>query len=303
MSPANTELGQPHARTSTGERPLPYPPQRQPSHGKKEQATTVTTEGNQRPSRDIGSGAASRALAAVIRPAATAAPWILTPICVLSALSSIALIPLAALNDLWFLTLFEATSLLAAIVGLLTLRGRFAQGPALSLVFTGGAIASLAVLAEPITVARFLGTQGNPIVLAGFEILPLMAARVLAGVIIGLGAVTIAWARRPQRSAGYLLRSAAAAVPAILIAVPIAWPGAAQTRPGWRAPLDIAAKGFDALPLPVQLIAMIAAFFIVLALVSAAGHCLIRSFEVARIDPAPPDSQPAHANAPNPAGA
>lgn len=263
----------------------------------------MTTEGNQRPSRDIGAGAPSRALAALIRPAATAAPWILTPICVLSALSSIALIPLAAINNLWFLTLFEATSLLAAVVGFLTLRGRFAQGPVLSLLFTGGTIASLAILAEPITVARFLGTQGNPIVLAGFEILPLMAARVVAGVIVGLGAVTIAWARRPNRSAGYLLRSAAATILAVLIAVPIAWPGATPSRTGWRAPLDIAAKGFDALPLPVQLIAMIAAFFIVLALVSAAGHCLIRSFEVARIDPTPPDSQPERAEAVGPAHA
>jgi hypothetical protein len=164
---------------------------------------------------------------------------------------------------------------------MLTGMGRFRQGPGLALLCAGGTIGSMAVLAEPALVSHFLGTPGKPLVIGGFKILPLMMGRVFGGVLLVAGAAFVVWARDAARSAGYLIRAGLAGGAALLIGFFAAWPapkGGART--GVLGILDRVPAMLSSLPMIVLVILAIAAFFLVIGLVSAAGHCAIRSLEV-----------------------
>lgn len=235
--------------------------------------------------REIGSSALSRSLERVLAVLGAIAPPIALALSALCALSAVALLPFAAFHGFWMIALFEAVVLLAGIIGAVTARGRFPGGPAISLLCVGGTISSLAILTEPALVTRLLGSAGRPLEIGGFRILPLMLARFFAGAIIIDAAILIAWARCPGQSAGYLLRSAASGAAALIVAVLSIWRAPEQgPRAGARGILDRVAAIIDTLPDIVLIVLVIAAFFVALALVSASGHCLIRSFEVARLD-------------------
>jgi hypothetical protein len=81
------------------------------------------------------------------------------------------------------------------------------------------------------------------------------------------------WSALPAASAAYLVRSAATGVPLVaMLAALVVGPVRAQVA---------------ALPGMVKMVGFIALFFIGLTLVSIAGHCLIRSFEVASREDGP----------------
>ena len=201
------------------------------------------------------------------------------PVAAASALSAAILLPVGAFEDMLIIPMFEGVVLLSSVFALLTAVGRFPRGPGLSLLCCGGAIASLALLAEPTLVSRLFGASGRPLVIAGVKMAPLMYARIGVGVFLVATAAMIVWARRAERSVGYLIRSVLAFAPALIVLLLTPIP-----KPSFLAPLDRVTDAIASAPLVVGLVLTVVAFFLVLGLVSAGGHCLIRSFEVGRLD-------------------
>ena len=233
--------------------------------------------------REVGSGVLARLLSTPIRIAGAVALRLAIPIGALCALSAAGLLVYSAIEGSWMIASFEAVVLTAGIFATLTGMGRFRQGPALALLCAGGAIGVVAVLAEPAMVSRFLGTAGRPLVIGGFEIMPLMIGHVIAGALLVASAALVVWSRSPARSVGYLIRSGIAGASAMVIVVLGVWHAPkGGARHGAIGILDHISALLAGLPLLVLLVLTIAAFFLVIGLVSAAGHCAIRSFEAGR---------------------
>lgn len=207
------------------------------------------------------------------------------PIGALCALSGVALLVHAAIEGYWMIASFEVVVVCAGVVAMLTGMGRYRQGPALALLCAGGAIGTLAVLSEPALVSGFFGTQGTPLVIGDFKILPLMMGRGIAGGILVASAALVVWGRSGARSAGYLIRAGLTGAGALLIVVLGLWHAPKDgARAGALGVLDRVSGLLTSLPLLVQIVLVILALFLVIGLVSASGHCLIRSFEVGRLE-------------------
>lgn len=171
----------------------------------------------------------------------------------------------------WFVGLFElVVSASAAVVAVAAL-GRFRAGPALALVCAGGSVFVSSVLTEPGIAGRLLSSRPALLSVGGFEVIRVMLPRIGVGAaLIGLAMVAV-WLRRPGRSWWYLWRSAAAFAPVAAVGV--------YAQRG--------APGLSALPGVAAFFVWVLVFFVVVALISASGHCFIRSLEVGSGDARP----------------
>lgn len=227
----------------------------------------------------IGSGALPRALGPLIRALAGVLRAVSIPVSALCALSAVILLPVGVFDGMLIVPMFEAVVVLASVTAFLTLRGRFERGPGLSLLCCGGAIGALGLLAESTLVSRVLGAAGQPLVVAGVNLGPAMLARVGVGALLIATGAFMVWARRPERSAAYLIRSAITLGAAVLIVLLTPVP-----KPSFLGPLDRIASVIASVPPAVGFVLAVVAFFIALGLVASGGHCLIRSFEVGRLE-------------------
>ncbi|MEO1129402.1 MAG: hypothetical protein AAFX05_06800 [Planctomycetota bacterium] len=242
----------------------------------------MTTES----STGIGSSGVSRGLGAVLSGVSRLTRWVALLLCGLSGLSACVMFVLAAMHPDWWVAMFELTVVVTGGIGVLTVLGFFKQGPGLALVCCGAVISACAVLAEPAMPSQIFGAGAAPLVISGVEILPLMAARAVAGVLIMAAGVLDVWSRRPAQSAGYLLRAIPTGIPALmLISIPV-WGqvrGVFRPVPGVQKAIDGLIASLWGMPKFLVAVVAIVGFFVVLGLFSAAVHCLIRSLEVGRL--------------------
>lgn len=190
------------------------------------------------------------------------------------------------INQLYFLAAFELIAIFGAAVGVLTALNRFKSGPALAMLSVSGPMIVGALLGEPSLSARLLGQPVEPMVLSGVPIKWLALAQLGCGVIMLLCASLTVFARDPKASFSYLGRSAIAAVPlvtsvAMVKYLPVMFPSAGTA---------------------VKIGVSTVAFFVFVAFLSIAGHCLIRAYECGRPEeyatkPSPPAPGPGPATA------
>ncbi|MDX2114151.1 MAG: hypothetical protein SFZ24_00840 [Planctomycetota bacterium] len=216
-------------------------------------------------------------------PSTIALPALLT--CAVVFLSALGGVALAASGSRWYFLAFEVVVLVVGLTGALTALHRLPSGPALSLLCTGGIVAAAAALSNPQMIAAAMrGQLTAPDVLAGINIVPLLLARLAAGVaLIGLSGLAVL-TRQPARSTGLLTRGIVAGAPILAALAVIALPG----------PRGVLLGISPILLIPV---AIISAFCLgILACIS--GHCFIRAFEVGVVPGG--DSGRAPASAPQP---
>lgn len=189
-----------------------------------------------------------------------------------TALSAAIIGGLAYRSGEYMVAMFEILAIVAGVFATLVSIGKFREGAGIALASCALAIGGGAILSEPALVSQFFNTRVDPVVVGGVEIKWFMAGRVGVAVMMMIGAAVIVWSRRPRASAWFLVRAALLSIPLVLIA------GAflAPTVRVW----------VDGLPAMVRVVAVVAGFFVGLALASAAGHCFIRSLEMGRLDDA-----------------
>ncbi len=160
----------------------------------------------------------------------------------------------------WALFGFEVVVVVAGALGVLTGRGRFADGPGLALACVGGCV----------LVASGLGWAGAGKSLLGVSLLPLLGARVVASGVLGAIA---AWC--------VLSRDARAFRPAVigvLLVFPVIAAAGLGAMPVGRKLLD----RFAAAGPGLQFAGAVGAFAVTAILLSAGIHLLIRAFEMGR---------------------
>ena len=214
-------------------------------------------------------GAIEAIVAATVRILRPLFTWIMIILGVATSLSAILLGGLAMRNHEVMIALFEALAIGAGVITAMVAIGKFREGAGLALLSCALAIGGGAILSEPTLISQLFNTAGQPVVLNGITIRDILLWRVVASMLIGLGALITVWARNPRRSAWYLVRAAMTGIPLLALA---------------GAPLIPAVRTWvnSVHPL-VQIGGVIVLFFAVLALASACGHCLIRSLEVGRL--------------------
>lgn len=202
--------------------------------------------------------------------------------CVITALGGIVL---ASIGQRWYMLAFEVCVLVTSVCGVLLGLGKLRAGPAMSIVCVGGVTLVGSILAEPAIVARVV--QGSTSVIppiAGVNIVPWVYARVLIGLgLVALAGLTVLL-RKPRVSLPLLVKG-------VLLGLPVAASGAFVVVPGLRSMVL-------SLPTLGQIILAIVGFFVIGALVSLSGHCLIRAFEVGAMmdeseEPKPAAAEPA----------
>lgn len=170
------------------------------------------------------------------------------------------------LNQLWFLAVFEVLASASALVGLFCAVNRFASAPALAMTCVSMPLIVGGMLGEPSLSARLLGQPVDPMVLSGVQVKWLALAQVGCGVgLLGLASLAV-FLRSPARSFAYLARFALACVG--LAACAVALRRGPIASGAWSPFVTIALK--------------LLIFFVIVGLVSAAGHCLIRAYESGR---------------------
>jgi hypothetical protein len=166
----------------------------------------------------------------------------------------------------WSLLGFELVILVAGTIGVLLGLGRFRQGPALALVCVAGTVlvgtglGRLSVLANPRAVL----------------VDPWFVTRFLAATALVALATLCVFSRSPGKSWRSFIWSVVLGVP-VLVMLGVLWKGR-----GLLAPLDSA-------PEAVRVAVALLGFLLMIGLVSASVHMLIRAFEFGRFtdrDPA-----------------
>jgi hypothetical protein len=165
-----------------------------------------------------------------------------------------------------FTIVFDSLGLLAAVFGLLAALGKFNYGPAVALTSVAGVSVVAAGLGFDTSAGGFSAIPRDPMVLVRVA---------LSGVILALGA-TIVLVRQPKES----FRRVAVGVLLLVAAVGV---GAIWTLPPLRAWLS----SKTVLGLASAVVALIATATLLVGLVSAAGHNLIRAFEFGSAKDAP----------------
>lgn len=172
----------------------------------------------------------------------------------------------AATTGRWYMVAFEAIVLLASVTGVLTGLGKLKNGPAMSMLVTGGVVGVCAVLSEPTFVSRIIQGGGGGGATIGPNLVPWIIARVLVGAaLVGLAGLTLLL-RKPKVSFPLLIKG-------VLLGLPVAAAGGAMLVPSIRA----AVQG---LPMVQSALLVVLGCFLFGALVSLSAHCLIRAFEV-----------------------
>ncbi|MCA9300703.1 MAG: hypothetical protein KDA28_16655 [Phycisphaerales bacterium] len=160
----------------------------------------------------------------------------------------------------WAMIGFEVVVLVSGVLGILLGLGRFRDGPALGLACVGGTCIVASGLAA-IGVQRHLGTMSLDTYLGG---------RVLVGgAFILLGALAVLG--RTPRSRQYLGRCAVVCIPLVLVVAVLAFTPA-------RAVLRPTTGMLEA----IRILGLLLGGFVIVAIVSIAGHLGIRAFDVAR---------------------
>jgi len=176
-------------------------------------------------------------------------------------------------KPLWLIVGFECVVVVASILGLQFSRGAYRLGQ-------GMALACIAASILIATLLSYLSVQGRFQVRgqdAAVSLKLWLFARVGAAALLGLFGAYAVLIRNPK-SWHYLLRSVLTGVP-VLLALAGGYvfrgriSGVLSTLSGWTAAL-------------AAIIAIIAGLLIVV-LISASVHCLIRAFEVGRTDESP----------------
>lgn len=172
---------------------------------------------------------------------------------------------IAATTGRWYMLAFEVIVLIASITGVLTGLGRLKSGPAMSMFATGGVVGVCAVLSEPNFVSRVVQGGGGQ-TSAGFNLVPWIVARVLVGGgLVGLAGLTLLL-RRARVSLPLLVKG-------VLLGLPVVCGAGAMLVPSVRAAVQ-------SLSMVQSALLVVFGCFLVGALVSLSGHCLIRAFEV-----------------------
>ncbi len=161
----------------------------------------------------------------------------------------------------WFMLGFEVLITVAAVFGVLLSLGRFRDGPALALLCIAGAVGA----------GGLLGYVGSGKTLVGIDLKYLLVLRAALAAAFALAAAAVVLARRPRASLPLLATGIGAGV--ALVALGAGFWAARGTLAG--------AAG------PVRVIAFTVAGVLVICLVSAAGHYLIRAFAIADESPEP----------------
>lgn len=160
---------------------------------------------------------------------------------------------------------FEAVILLASAFSFLIGLGYFRQAPAMGVFITGGAVLVGACLGEPRLVLRFMGNPGTGVPPGGVDLLPYAYARLaVALAFFALGAF-IVLIQRPMKSFRRLAVGLALALPLALMAL-------AFTNASIRSTI-LSLNGIALAGVIVVLM------IVVLGLVAASGHAIIRAFE------------------------
>lgn len=157
---------------------------------------------------------------------------------------------------------FELVVLVAAVLGILIGRGRYAQAPALALACVGGTILA----------SSALGWKSANRVLAGFSLDPVLAFRALAGLFM-LAAAALIVLVRDKRSFKSLAKGLALLAPVALVAAALLY-----------GPTRSAIERALAIHTMVEIAAAVFGFLILAVLVATGGHCIIRAFEFGRLD-------------------
>ncbi len=172
---------------------------------------------------------------------------------------------IAATTDRWYMLGFEVIVLIASITGVLTGLNKLKDGPAMSMLVTGGVAGVCAVLSEPTFVSRIVQGGGGAAV-TGFNLVPWIVARILVGAgLVGLAGLTLLL-RRPRVSLPLLFKG-------VLLGLPVAAGAGSMLVPAVRAAVQNLSMVQSAL-------LVVFGCFLFGALVSLSGHCLIRAFEV-----------------------
>jgi hypothetical protein len=160
---------------------------------------------------------------------------------------------------------FEAVIVMASVFSFLIGLGYFRQAPAMGVFITGGAVLVGACLGEPRLVLRFLGNAGSGVPAGGVDLLPYAYARLAVAIgFFALGALLVLI----QRPATSFRRLAVG----VALAVPLALMGVAFANQGIRSSI-LSLNGIALAGVIVVLM------IIVLGLVAASGHAIIRAFE------------------------
>jgi len=219
--------------------------------------------------------------------------WATVALGAATAASAIYLGGLATRNNDPMVAIFEALAILAGVFATTVALGKFREGAGLALATCALAIGGGAILSDPTLVSKYFNTRGQPVVYGTLFIREILKWRVAAGLIIGIGALVRVWSRNPKLSAWYLVRAAITGAPVLAALVALAVPSVRHTITDYVSNLGKAAAAV------ISIGGAIVGFFAGLALVSASGHCLIRSLEVGRlrndgsIDPTPPGTSDA----------
>jgi hypothetical protein len=160
----------------------------------------------------------------------------------------------------WALFGFEVVIAVAGVLGVLTGRGRFADGPGLA----------LACVAGTILIGSGLGWQGAGRQLLGVPLLPVLGGRALAALVLGaIGAWTVL-----SRDT----RAIRLAITGMLLLLPVVLGAVAVVRPAGRRLLD---KLMGTSP-GIQFMVAVGGFAVAAVLLSAGCHLIIRAFELGR---------------------
>lgn len=163
----------------------------------------------------------------------------------------------------WMLVGMEVCIVLAGVFGLLFLRKKFSDGPALALLCVAGTIFAASVLSW-LSVSRGITLKGDRTV----DLKLLMYARIgLAALLAGLASVEVL--RRNVLSRGFLLRAVATGMPLLVIAG------------GLYAGRNVLASQKTVPEWIVWTLVSVGAV-IAMALLCACGHFVIRAFEMGR---------------------
>ena len=163
----------------------------------------------------------------------------------------------------WMLVGMEVCIVLAGVFGLLFLRKKFSDGPALALLCVAGTIFAASVLSW-LSVSRGITLKGDRTV----DLKWLMYARIgLAALLAGLASVEVL--RRNVLSRGFLLRAVATGMPLLVIAG------------GLYAGRNVLASQKTVPEWIVWTLVSVGAV-IAMALLCACGHFVIRAFEMGR---------------------
>ncbi|TVQ32549.1 MAG: hypothetical protein EA376_05465 [Phycisphaeraceae bacterium] len=171
----------------------------------------------------------------------------------------------------WFAIGFDLTVIVAGAMGVMVGLGRFRASHALALLCIGGAIAVSGLLAFAAS-SRADAAQGMGVMVRGTLRDPLTLSRYGVGALLMALSGVILALRRPGKSLPLLAMGAGLCLPAAIAA----GIGLHPTSRDWLAGLP---------PLLLTVIAFVA-FFTLLVCVSAGLHCIIRAFEIGRVDDA-----------------